>query len=62
MEEIDACPMEGFIAHKYDELLELTPHNLTTALVMPIGYRSADDAFAEFKKVRKEITDAVIEL
>ena len=60
MEGIDACPMEGFEAQKYDELLNLTAQGLRSVLVMPIGFRADDDMFASFKKVRKEMADSVI--
>jgi nitroreductase/dihydropteridine reductase len=62
LENIDACPMEGFSPDKYDEILKLNQLNLKSVLVMPIGYRAEDDMFAEFKKVRKEITNSVIEI
>jgi len=60
IESIDACPMEGFIPQAYDELLELEMKHLKSVLVMPIGYRAKDDAFAKFKKVRKTMEDSVI--
>lgn len=62
LENIDACPMEGFSPDKYDEILKLNQLNLKSVLVMPIGYRAEDDMFAEFKKVRKEIANSVIEI
>ncbi len=60
LEKIDACPMEGFVPEKYDEVLTLNNLGLTSVLVMPIGYRSKDDMFSEFKKVRRSIKDTVI--
>ncbi len=62
IEEIDACPMEGFMPDKYDEMLGLSERNLKSVLVMPIGYRAEDDVFADFKKVRKTLDDSVIML
>lgn len=62
VEQIDACPMEGFMPLKVDELLELDRHNLKSVLLLPIGYRANDDMFAGFKKVRKNILETVIEL
>ena len=62
VEEIDACPMEGFVPTKYDEILNLAERNLKSVLVMPIGYRDKDDVFAGFKKVRKTLDDSVIML
>ena len=60
LEEIDACPMEGFIPEKYDELLQLKEKNLKSVLVMPVGYRAKDDVFADLKKVRRPIEESVI--
>jgi len=61
-EFIDACPMEGFQADKYDDYLELPAQNLKSKLILPIGYRAEDDFFADFKKVRKPLEDVVIEI
>jgi nitroreductase len=60
IEKIDSCPMEGFISEKYDEVLNLNDLGLKSVLVLPIGYRSEDDMFSEFKKVRRPITDTII--
>lgn len=60
IEEIDSCPMEGFIPSKYDEILNLEEKGLKSVLVLPIGYRAEDDLFSELKKVRKPITDSII--
>tara|TARA_R110002051_G_scaffold15064_5_gene47649 strand:+ start:128 stop:835 length:708 start_codon:yes stop_codon:yes gene_type:complete len=62
MEEIDACPMEGFLADGYDDILNLKDKNLTSVLVMPVGYRAEDDIFSNFDKVRKSINDSIIQL
>jgi nitroreductase len=62
LEEIDACPMEGFVPSKYDEMLNLEAQGLQSVLLLPVGYRAADDMFSEFKKVRKPLGEAVIEL
>jgi len=61
LENIDACPMEGFDPSGYDTLLNLTEKGLSSVLVMPIGYRAQDDMFADFKKVRKPLEETVIE-
>lgn len=49
---IDACPMEGFLAEKYDELLGFKERHLTTSVLCPAGYRSEGDKYAELPKVR----------
>jgi len=61
-EAIDACPMEGFEPKEYDEILGLEKLNLKSVLVLPVGFRAKDDMFSEFKKVRRPISDVIIEL
>ena len=61
-EEIDACPVEGFVPSEYDKILNLKEKGLKSVLVMPIGYRADDDVFATFEKVRKPLEDSVFEL
>ncbi|MDX1272765.1 NAD(P)H-dependent oxidoreductase [Bizionia paragorgiae] len=62
LNKIDACPMEGFENDKYDAILDLKSKDLKSVLIMPIGYRAEDDMFADFKKVRKPLSDAIIEI
>ncbi len=52
MLSIDACPMEGFSAQAFDEILWLQKHNLTSCVVVPVWYRSSDDTYATLPKVR----------
>jgi len=54
---VDASPMEGFIASKYDEVLGLPAKNLTATVVCALGYRSEEDIFQHWKKVRKNKED-----
>ena len=61
VEQIDACPMEGFVPAKYDEILGLNEQNLTATLVLPVGFRAEDDYMKDLKKVRKNLEDVVIE-
>ncbi|TDU39457.1 nitroreductase [Gelidibacter sediminis] len=51
--KIDACPMEGFDADQYNEILGLNEQNLNAAVVAAIGYRSEEDETQHNKKVRK---------
>lgn len=62
IEEIDSCPMEGFLPEKIDELLDLKNVNLKSVLLLPVGYRAKDDMFSEMKKVRKVMSETIIEL
>ena len=62
IEEIDSCPMEGFLPEALDKLLNLNDHGLNSVLLLPVGYRAEDDMFSSLKKVRKSIDKTVIEL
>lgn len=62
IEKIDSCPMEGFEPKGYDELLALAKKDLTSVLVLPVGYRAEDDMFSELKKVRRNMDDSVIDI
>ncbi len=62
IEGIDACPMEGFLPDKVDDLLELEKYNLKSVLLLPVGYRAEDDMFADLKKVRKDLSETIVEL
>lgn len=62
VEEIDACPMEGFEPEKYDAELHLSEKNLKSVLVLPVGYRAKDDMFSGFKKVRRDLDEVIIEI
>jgi nitroreductase len=58
--KIDACPMEGFDAKQYNEILGLDKLNLNAAVVATIGYRSQEDETQHYKKVRKSNEDLFI--
>lgn len=61
-EGIDSCPMEGFYPEQYDEILGLSEMGLKAVLLLPVGYRSPEDQFANFAKVRRGVSDVVIDL
>jgi len=50
---IDACPMEGFDAGKFDEILGLQELGLTSLVIAPVGFRSDEDVYSKMAKVRK---------
>jgi len=62
VEGIDGCPMEGFIPAEIDKALNLEQHGLSSVLMFPVGYRAEDDMFADLKKVRKTLSETIIEL
>ena len=55
--KIDSCPMEGFVPAEYDRLLDLESKNLHASVVLPVGYRAADDEQQSFAKVRKPLEE-----
>lgn len=52
--EVDSTPMEGFDPDKVDEILDLRARGLRSVLLMPLGYRQAEnDWLLPMPKVRK---------
>jgi len=60
MMKIDTCPMEGFNAEGYDEVLDLVDKKLTTTVICPIGIRHADDTYARMEKVRFDHSEMIL--
>ncbi|GAF03846.1 NAD(P)H-dependent oxidoreductase [Saccharicrinis fermentans] len=53
-EEVDATPMEGFDPAAVDEILQLKEKNLKSVLLLPLGYRDAENDWLEpLTKIRK---------
>ena len=53
-EEVDCTPMEGFNPIAVDQILNLKEKNLRSVLLLPLGYRKADeDWLVKLKKVRR---------
>ncbi len=52
-QKVDSCPMEGFDAAQFDEILGLKAKGLKSVVIMPIGFRAEDDASSHYIKVRK---------
>lgn len=59
---IDSCPMEGFNPTGVDEVLDLSEYGLSSVLLCPIGIRHADDTYAQLPKVRRALSDFIIEI
>ena len=60
--KIDACPMEGLDPNAHDKILDLEAKQLKTIVAMPIGVRATDDATASALKVRKDLSEIIVEL
>ena len=50
---IDACPMEGFMNGKFDEILGLKEKGLTASVIATIGFRAENDDYSKMAKVRR---------
>ena len=59
--KVDCTPMEGFSPDALNELLDLRSKGLRSVLLLPLGYREAENDWLEkMKKVRKPKEDFVI--
>jgi nitroreductase len=59
-EKVDCTPMEGFSAEKVDEILGLREKGLRSTVLLPIGYRAAEeDWLVDLVKVRKPTKDLI---
>ncbi|NLR91978.1 NAD(P)H-dependent oxidoreductase [Flammeovirga agarivorans] len=59
-EGVDATPLEGFSPEKVDEILGLKEKGLRSCVMLPVGYRDAEnDWLVNLKKVRKSKEDLV---
>lgn len=62
-EEVDSTPMEGFDAAIVDDILNLRERGLRSVVIMPLGYREADqDWLATLEKVRRTRENFVIDV
>ncbi len=59
---IDACPMEGFDTKQFDDILGLEKLGLESRVLLPVGFRAADDESAQSPKVRFSKGEVVIEV
>lgn len=59
-EKVDSVPIEGFDKEILNRILDLPARNLTSGILLPIGYRDVEkDWMASAAKVRKDLTDIV---
>jgi nitroreductase len=59
---VDACPMEGIDAPKFDEILGLTAMGYGALCACAAGYRAADDKYASAPKVRYKAQDVILHI
>lgn len=59
---VDACPMEGIEAEKYDDVLGLKGSGFASLVVGAAGYRASDDWLASMTKVRPPEGDVIVRM
>lgn len=59
LENIDSIPMEGFISTKLDEILNLNHKNLSSSLLLALGYKRdiKENSLIHSRKVRRRYND-----
>lgn len=57
---VDACPMEGLDKDAYDKLLGLPEKGCHAVVMCALGYRAADDKYAEMPKVRFPESELIV--
>src|SRR5690606_11753398 len=58
--QVDSIPMEGFVNNELDAILGLETKGLKSVVILPVGYRDAENDWqSELKKVRKTTEDMV---
>lgn len=62
MLQIDACPMEGINAEKFDGLLGLAGTEFTSTAAIAFGYRDEADPFASYARARRPASDVILEV
>lgn len=56
---VDACPIEGMVPAKVDEILGLGSQGLASVAACALGYRAVDDKYASLPKVRFPVEELV---
>lgn len=59
LQEIDTCPMEGFDAAQFDEILGLKGTDYAATVLCPVGFRDPSDKYIDAKKVRYSLDEIV---
>lgn len=57
---IDACPMEAFEPRKFNDILRLEKYGVEATILCAVGYRSAEDTYSAFPKVRFKPEEVIL--
>lgn len=56
---VDTCPLEGLVPAEYDRILDLAGSGYATVVACALGYRAANDRYANLPKVRYDTAEVV---
>jgi len=56
---VDACPMEGIVHNKYDQILGIEADGYAAVVAASAGYRSATDKYATMAKIRYPASEII---
>lgn len=59
---IDSCAIWGFDPVQYDEILWLSDLDLSSVVVLPIWYRSENDKYSKYPKVRFDKEEIILKI
>ncbi|HAB89313.1 MAG TPA: NAD(P)H-dependent oxidoreductase [Bacteroidetes bacterium] len=59
---IDSCPIEGFDAEKYSQILKLADKGLTPNVVLAVGYAQDEENLHRSPKVRLDTSDFFLDI
>lgn len=59
VEQVDACPMEGFNKGSLDGFLNLEKRGLKSVLLCALGFRSENDKYNGASKIRRDKTELI---
>lgn len=59
---IDSCAIWGFDSVKYDEILWLSDLDLASVVILPIWYRSENDKYSKYPKIRFSSEEVVLKI
>lgn len=62
LQKIDSCPLEGLDPAAYDKILGLEGSQYSTVAAVAFGYRSQEDKYQDFKKVRFERNEVISDI
>lgn len=61
LNKIDTCPIGGFSKKGFDEILKLKEKKLKSVILVALGYRDKNDKNQHYKKIRRPLSEILLE-